>query len=89
MDVSASDAQLLWDDACLALEAGEFEQLAKMARAATPVVLEGGALTVTPPSGFAARVLQREAATVEKALSDAAFEPVALVLSDGAAPSTR
>ncbi|MDJ1122795.1 chromosomal replication initiator protein DnaA [Olsenella sp. YH-ols2217] len=86
MDVSASDAQLLWDDACLALEAGEFEQLAKMARAATPVVLEGGALTVTPPSGFAARVLQREAATVEKALSDAAFEPVALVLSDGAAP---
>lgn len=85
MDPSTeSDARLLWDDAVSILgAAGASPQLLKMAASCVPLDYSEATVTVAAPSGFAGRVLERERTVIEDALSQAAFEPVALAV-DGA-----
>lgn len=90
MDVSqASDARLLWEDARSILQSqGATEQLLNLMASCDPLALEGSQLQLSTPSSFANRLLERERDQVEKALSQAAFEPTTFMIAGAQTPSS-
>ena len=89
MDVlQASDARLLWEDARSILQSqGATEQLLNLMASCDPLTLEGSQLQLSTPSSFANRLLERERDQVEKALSQAAFEPTTFMIASAQTPS--
>lgn len=90
MDVlQASDARLLWEDARSILQSqGATEQLLNLMASCDPLALEGSQLQLSTPSSFANRLLERERDQVEKALSQAAFEPTTFMIAGAQTPSS-
>lgn len=89
MDVlQASDARLLWEDARSILQSqGATEQLLNLMASCNPLALEDSQLQLSIPSSFANRLLERERDQVEKALSQAAFEPTTFMIAGAQASS--
>lgn len=89
MDVlQASDARLLWEDARSILQSqGATEQLLNLMASCNPLALEDSQLQLSIPSSFANRLLERERDKVEKALSQAAFEPTTFMIAGAQASS--
>ncbi len=89
MDVlQASDARLLWEDARSILQSqGATEQLLNLMASCDPLALEDSQLQLSIPSSFANRLLERERDQVEKALSQAAFEPTTFMIAGAQASS--
>ena len=80
-DASLQDAILLWSDTCriLAAQAGNSRRVAMM-EACEPVSVVEDLLTVRTQSSFAKRSLDEERDLLTSALSDAAFQPMDLVI---------
>lgn len=89
MDVlQASDTRLLWEDARSILQSqGATEQLLNLMASCNPLALEDSQLQLSIPSSFANRLLERERDQVEKALSQAAFEPTTFMIAGAQASS--
>lgn len=80
--IQPSETQILWNDVFDTLQAqGASERLLSMLHACTPLELRDSYLKVEAPSGFAKKMIEEEVELIEKALTEAAFEPIMLSVS--------